>query len=281
MAAITSDVDICNLALHKIGHDSIDALTDENDAARHCNALYAVERDMMLAAHPWSFALRRIEYDIEDYQDTITATTAADPVVVTGTDISDAEIENNLGVYIWDTGISDLDGNVFVAMNVDDGAETFELYKRDGTTSVDGSDYGTASAGYVRLADILSEYTYVYKLPSTCLRVYKTIDADYEFAVENGYLFVDNDNPQIKYIEKVTEVSSYPTIFIMALATKLAAELCEALAGKSDRKLRFLTELEKVVLPRAQRLNAIEQRPKTKGRKTDPDELTSWQKAGR
>jgi len=282
--AIEGDVDICNLALHKVGNLSITAaeLADPGNepAAYHCASLYEPERDMMLAAHPWNFALKRVEYNIDDLKDTITASTAASPVVITGTDISVANILEGLGVYIWDTGIDDLDGDIYVATNVVDASQTLELYKRDRITKVDGSAYGVATSGYIRLAPLLSEYDYMFKLPDNCLRVFKLMPANYNFTVEQGYLLTDDDEPHVKYIEKVTDVSKYPAPFVMALATKMAAELWSALAGKPKEKARTLEYLEKVVLPRAQRLNAIEKLDKTKGRKSDLNELTAWQKEG-
>lgn len=55
----TSEVEICNLALIKIGHDTISDLTQETKAARMCSRLYPKLRDATLRAHPWNFAIRR------------------------------------------------------------------------------------------------------------------------------------------------------------------------------------------------------------------------------
>lgn len=56
---MSSDVEIVNLALTKLGASRIMALTDENDSARAANAIYAQVRDAELMAHPWNFAIRR------------------------------------------------------------------------------------------------------------------------------------------------------------------------------------------------------------------------------
>jgi len=54
-----SDVEICNLALTKLGQQRILTMLDNVKAARSLNAIYAMERDSELRAHHWSFALAR------------------------------------------------------------------------------------------------------------------------------------------------------------------------------------------------------------------------------
>ena len=54
-----SDIDICNLALTKLGQQRILSFTDNVKAARSLNAIYAMERDNEIRAHQWSFAMKR------------------------------------------------------------------------------------------------------------------------------------------------------------------------------------------------------------------------------
>jgi hypothetical protein len=54
-----SEVDICNMALAKVGHSRINDLTDQNTAARQCNEAYPIIRDQLLEDHPWNFAEKR------------------------------------------------------------------------------------------------------------------------------------------------------------------------------------------------------------------------------
>jgi hypothetical protein len=58
---MASEVDICNMALNRIGEDSIIALTEDSKAARSCNLIYSDVRDSMLREHPWNFAIKRVE----------------------------------------------------------------------------------------------------------------------------------------------------------------------------------------------------------------------------
>lgn len=50
---------VCNLALLKLGSDSIVNITDPNRPAEMCNTLFPLIRDEMLRQHPWNFAIQR------------------------------------------------------------------------------------------------------------------------------------------------------------------------------------------------------------------------------
>ncbi len=55
-----SVIDICNLALDKVGQTPIMSLTDGNKAAKLCNRNWPLARDKTLRAHPWNFATKRV-----------------------------------------------------------------------------------------------------------------------------------------------------------------------------------------------------------------------------
>lgn len=57
----SSEVEICNSALIKIGAARILALTDDNDRARLCSDVYPRLRDKLLRSHPWNFAIERVQ----------------------------------------------------------------------------------------------------------------------------------------------------------------------------------------------------------------------------
>ena len=56
---MTTETDICNLALTRIGHSQISALSEGTKAADLCNLHYSLARDFMLRDHHWNFAIRR------------------------------------------------------------------------------------------------------------------------------------------------------------------------------------------------------------------------------
>jgi hypothetical protein len=56
---MASQVEICNLALQKLGASLIIDLSEGSQAADACNASYNHVRDSELRAHPWNFAIKR------------------------------------------------------------------------------------------------------------------------------------------------------------------------------------------------------------------------------
>tara|TARA_Y100001938_G_C8066646_1_gene420582 strand:- start:374 stop:955 length:582 start_codon:yes stop_codon:yes gene_type:complete len=56
---MASEVQICNLALAKIGDQQIISLTENSKAGRLCNLVYEPMRDAVLRSHPWNFAVKR------------------------------------------------------------------------------------------------------------------------------------------------------------------------------------------------------------------------------
>ena len=58
---MTSEIDICNLALLRLGtRSSIASFTEGSVEANACAQVYGLLRDMLLASHQWSFATHRV-----------------------------------------------------------------------------------------------------------------------------------------------------------------------------------------------------------------------------
>jgi hypothetical protein len=60
---MASEVDICNLALARLGDNATVASIDPPEGsaqAEHCARFYAVARDSLLEMHAWKFATRRV-----------------------------------------------------------------------------------------------------------------------------------------------------------------------------------------------------------------------------
>ena len=54
-------VGLCNLALTRLGHNQISSLSENSKGATLCTLHYPQVRDALLRAHPWNFALKRVE----------------------------------------------------------------------------------------------------------------------------------------------------------------------------------------------------------------------------
>lgn len=60
---MASEVDICNLALSRLGDNATVASIDPPEGsaqAEHCALFYPLARDSLLEMHPWKFATRRV-----------------------------------------------------------------------------------------------------------------------------------------------------------------------------------------------------------------------------
>lgn len=60
---MASEVDVCNLALARLGDSATVASIDPPEGsaqAEHCARFYPIARDSLLEMHPWKFATRRV-----------------------------------------------------------------------------------------------------------------------------------------------------------------------------------------------------------------------------
>jgi len=56
-----SEVQICNLALNRVGNLSITSLEDASKEGRACKVFYPICRDWVMERHPWNFAMARAD----------------------------------------------------------------------------------------------------------------------------------------------------------------------------------------------------------------------------
>jgi hypothetical protein len=55
-----SEVQICNLALTRLGHAQISSMDEDSKAGDLCTLHYPMCRDALLRSHPWNFTIRRV-----------------------------------------------------------------------------------------------------------------------------------------------------------------------------------------------------------------------------
>lgn len=58
---MSSQLEICNAALMRLGADTITALTDDSKKARLCNAHYDRIKKDLIISHFWNFAIKRTD----------------------------------------------------------------------------------------------------------------------------------------------------------------------------------------------------------------------------
>jgi hypothetical protein len=264
---MATDVSICNLALSRIGANTITSLTaNAVKEDRLCNQFYAQFRDELLKSFAWNFALKTtplnrvdlFETDT-DYSDIITITNVAtsNPMVVTAA----TNYATGYIVKIWDVSGTD---------EIND--QTFEVTLANTASfallGVDGGKFATYTAGgKVVRQEPMSMYSagYTYVIPSDCLKALR-IDGGAEFEIfgdEYGgkRLLTTDSRPVLIYISKVTDVTLFSDDFVQALVSRIARELIMPILGTKDGAAirRELTEDLKQAMSVARKNNCQEQ----------------------
>ena len=268
----TTKLQICNRALGMIGSariTSAELTTAVSAESKRIEDCYAYILDEVLAEHPWTFAQKRAVLS-----KVITAITAADPPVVTSAShgLSD---EDQIKITSVD-GMTELNGNTYyVASKTDD---TFELQTAIGT-DLDASGYTAYTEnGYItKLAAIEmddDDSTYVYTLPSDFIRanLFSVNKNDMYLTFEAGYLYSDTDSLKMIYTYRNEDPTLYPPMFVTALATRIASEICFNLTQSSTKAKELRADYEMIVLPKAMAADSSQGSPE------DVD-MTEWEEA--
>lgn len=108
------------------------------------------------------------------------------------------------------------------------------------------------------------EWSNAFTLPADCLRVLEFNGTECgqvvgnEFIIEGRSLLTNATAAKIVYIRRETNVDFYDSIFIDALALKLAAALAESIRGTTEKSGELLAAYERVTAPLARRVDANE-----------------------
>lgn len=57
---MSSDIEICNSALVRLGAHTIESFSDDTVESNVCDQIYERVRNAILVAHPWNFAVKRV-----------------------------------------------------------------------------------------------------------------------------------------------------------------------------------------------------------------------------
>lgn len=78
------------------------------------------------------------------------------------------------------------------------------------------------------------EFSHQFVLPADFLRLLTLEDVNGRYSIESRRILYDGDNLKIKYIALLTDVPSYDTLLVDALAARLAADLAHPLLQSSS-----------------------------------------------
>ncbi len=269
-------IDICNIALGKIGSARILALSEKDDV--NLTNLYSQTRDKLLQLHHWAFALKRTRLSasgllsgsgrtiafVDSNPDTITDSGSG--FITAGFEAGD--IVNVIG--------SNRNNNPYRIRAVVAGVltlETFETVVAESLTNVPGLKL------YARPAHL---FNYKYAEPSDCLDIIAvnetTINNQPAWDIEGGYVVTNeiNSNDQIivQYIRQVLDTTTFSRLFTECLALSLAAELAIVITNDKTLKDALLRELSDVLL------NSFVTNT-TRGNPDEAFKTSSWIRAGR
>jgi len=276
-AGDTSQVDICNLALRRIGAQTIAAIGDTTKMAEHCNAFWAYVLDEVLSDHQWSFTKRVVKLDYTAgfgvYSDTdiqtITGITQADPAVVS---VASHPFVDGNTVYIYDvSGMTEVNDSVYLIADV--AGESFQLVGFDSTK---WTAYTSGGKCYRKESDPKYANGYTYDLPADCLRTLHLQDKKTSFEIlgygSNRRLLTTQPDAILTYnmLEETTD--NFLTRFVNSMAWRLAAELAIPL-GKQSATHEWAMQMYGYTLAKMSTIDA-------KSDRQDLDDYDSWISAG-
>lgn len=193
-----TSLDVINLALGRIGAQTIssEASTDRNAVAAVRE--YPFARDEVLRAFNWPTLLKRAELDDETSLAWVTGT-----AYVAGDYCS-----SNDNLYLC------------ITSGTSASAPT--------TTAADITD-GSAHWKYVGTFDNETDYTYQYVVPYDCLRLISVEDD--EFLREGRFIFSDYSDAVAKYVKKSTDPEEWDTMMQKAISLRLASSIADNITG--------------------------------------------------
>lgn len=257
--SVTYAVDVANIALQRLGQPTISTLTESSRDAGICNQLYTPVRDWCMLLTEWNCLTNR-RVLTRSGKTSITGATKADPVVVSCT--GHAFVANEL-VFIEDvSGMTQLNENTYRVYSATTG--TITLYDLDGTTT-NGTSFSTWTSGGYVYRDSSPDWTYVYDLPSDCIKPLNILDdaggeldgvgRHYKWHRERSFIFCDLEYAGLKYVKKETDPSVYTDDLIEVMAARMAWYI--SMRVHSDKTLRneIYTEMQQSIL-KAKMLNA-------------------------
>lgn len=256
-----SDVAICNLALTQLGANTIASLAEGTETARKCNAIYTLIRDAALRAHPWNFAIKRVDLDTTGAH----TGTGLDDLTGAGTFTGSAPLKYRIQIdaegtpdtFKWSTD----GGATWTAETVaiTGAAQTLSngiTVTFAATTGHTLGDYWDVSAPTTPAFG----YSNAFLLPTDYLKTVEVDENETEFKIEGGLLLTDEDSIEVRYIAQITDPTEFDSLFVDAFAALLASNLAYAITSSRSVEAQKL-EIFKTKLREARSIDGQEGTP--------------------
>ena len=257
----TSQVDICNLALRRLGATTIVSISESTKNAEHCTVFWNYVLDEVISDHQWNFTKKTVVLDYAsgfgvystDDVKTITGITAANPAVVSCA--SHGFVTGNT-VYIYDVaGMTEVNKRVYPITEVA-GGNSFQL---TGFDSTKWTAYTSGGSCVRKESNPKYSSGYTYDLPSDCLKALSVSGgAEYEIlgVGSNRRLLSTTKDAILTYnmLEETTD--NMLTRFVNAMAWRLAAELAVPLTKKGPEKYQWAMSMYTYTLAKTSTVDA-------------------------
>jgi hypothetical protein len=156
-------------------------------------------------------------------------------------------------VSICNEALIQIDRNTITSLTADTSNEAIACNRiytqvRDQMLRSHPWNFATARESLQTLAssDPLSEFDNIFQLPNDFLRVVKLYDTTSRYKIEGSTLLTDDSTAKLIYIKRETDTTKFDSIFVEALALKLAIRLAYALSGSTTRIEQLRAEFKKV-----------------------------------
>jgi len=234
-----SALEAANAALFKLGAASVTSVSaDTSKEGVAIAARLDICKRSLLRMHPWNFATKR---SIITPPASVTLTTPYAAYTATNKiTYTVASHSFSAGDYLTaaSSGSTESDG----VFEVSSTTATTVVVNAPGVTSLSG----TPAAGTIRLSPAF-DYTYLYTLPTDCLRLLKINDQDDWTAlwrVEGRKILSDiATSMKVKFIYDVTDYTLMDVEFYECLATYIAWDICDYITGSESKKRDLWTDL--------------------------------------
>lgn len=241
----STNEDIANSALSKLGASKISSLSDNTRSAILINEQFHKKRKELLRSHPWNFAIKRAF--LTRVRDTSTSVNFSTDTFTSGSTLN-METGDQISITLNSGTLPSplQSGQVYYAIKLT--STTFQLAETQDDaalgTAIDISNAPTFNASFFVGAPF--EYGSKFSLPSDFLRALKEEEKDIDW-VREGQLILSNDTSfNMEYIADISDPTLFDPSFDELLALMLARELAYPLVqsmtlkDQMDREFRDL-----------------------------------------
>lgn len=285
----SSKLIISNLALSLIGAKNItlaELTTPVTEESKRIAAVYNSIRDEVLMEHPWSFAQKTVtlaDMTRTSQDDWTTATAyAVDDIVYDPTltyyykcliaHTSTTLFATDLAAARWVLYTSWVTGTVYAkSAKVYNSGIEYACLVNHSSSALFATDL--VSVYWVvteKVVDMDDDITNILYLPTDFLSVTRISDSDATHRLLGNRLLADTDALSIEYTYSNDDPTLYSAMFVTALASRLAAEICFNITQSAVKAGNVLEKYEKVDLPRAMAADSKQGSP-------EGLEMTEWE----